>query len=219
MSQLTKAIALLTVLFMAFGAFAVAADDSDATAIGSLEADDFKENHNGTLKVSVANTEGAPIAVTLTVFDGDKEVKSVTETVSETTQVVKISLKLGAGTHDITVKATAVLDGTTDPVTVSPATSSIEIKVDSSIWSGWVPYVVLVILAIIIILVIFIWNRGRPKKKPTVTFTDLEEGKAIPEEAAPATDTGRKKYEANKKTDEPKPSEGGRIKYKSDRRK
>ena len=204
---------------MALGAFAVAADDSDATAIGSLEADDFKENHSGTLKVSVANTEGAPIAVTLTVFDGEKEVKSVTETVSDTTQVIKISLKLSAGNHDVTVKATAVIDGTTDPVTVYPATSTIEIDVDSSIWSGWVPYVVLAILAIIIILVIFIWNRGRPKKKPTVTFTDLEEGKAIPEEAAPSADTGRKKYEASKPAKQEEQSSTGRIKYKSDRRK
>ena len=219
MSQLNKALAFATVLLLALGAFAVFADDSDATAIGSLEGDDFKENHSGTLKVTVANTEGTPIVVTLTVLDDDDEVKTVIETVSGTTQVVKISLKLGSGSHDITVKATAVVEGTTDPVVVSPAVTSTTIDVDSSIWSGWVPYVVLVILAIIIILVLFIWNRGRPKKKPAVTFTDLEEGKAIPEEAAPA-DTGRRKYEANKaKTEDSKPSETGRIKYKSDRRK
>lgn len=220
MSQIPKAFAFLIVVCMAFSAIAVMSDVSDATAIGSIDDDGFKENQSGTLTVKVANTEGTDIDVTITVLDEDgDEIKSATSTVADGTHDVEISFKLGAGSHDLTVKATAVLTGTTETVTVSPGTATYTIDVDKSIWSGWVPYVVLAIVAIIVILVIVLWYRGRPKSKPAVTFTDLEEGKTVPQEAAPASDTGRKKYEAPKPAKQEEQPSTGRIKYKSDRRK
>ena len=97
-------------------------------------------------------------------------------------------------------------------------TLSATISVEKSIWSGWVPYVVLAIVGIIVVLMIFIWYRGRPKSKPAVTFTDLEEGR-VTEEAKP-TETTKKRYEAAPAAKEDKSEAStGRIKYKSDRRK
>ncbi len=219
MSQMSKLIAVFTVIFLAAGAFAVlSSDDSDATAIGSVTASDFKENSSGTLSVKVVNSEGADIDITLAVYDGDEELKTVTETVSNGTDTVDISLRLDAGSYDLTVKATAVLTGTTESVEFVNSTSTVTVDVDESIWSGWVPYVVLVILAIIILIVVYLWYRGRPKQKATVTFADLEEGKPLPQEAQ-ASETGRKKYEADKAKKEDSQPSTGRIKYKSDRRK
>lgn len=222
MNALPKTVSLLVALLFAAAAICVIAgsEDSSATAIGTLNPHDFKDNSNGTLDVTVLNTEAADIVITLTVKEGDNALAETTQTVSGGTTVVKISFKLGAGDHTVTVYATAELDdGSHTPVSVSGSgTLSTTISVEKSIWSGWVPYVVLAIVGIIVVLMIFIWYRGRPKSKPAVTFTDLEEGR-VTEEAKP-TETAKKRYEAAPAAKEDKSEAStGRIKYKSDRRK
>ena len=224
MSSISKSASILIALLFAAAAVCVIADSEDSsaavTSIGTPNAYGFKDNSSGTLEITVLNAEAENINISITVKEGDNTVATADQTVSTGTTIVKVVFKMGAGEHTVTVYATAELDdGSHTPVTVSGSgTLTATISVEKSIWSGWVPYVVLAIVGIIVALMLFVWYRGRPKSKPAVTFTDLEEGK-VAEETRPA-ETTKKKYEAAPAAKEEK-SEAptGRIKYKSDRRK
>ncbi len=199
-------------LFVATAALAVFADDSDAVSIGSPTATGFNDNNStGTLTVTASNDEANPTTFTLIVTDGSKQVASTEIKVDgNSTGKAEMKFQLGSGSHTLTVSGTyAVEEGASGDLDAV----SVTVSVGQSIWSGWVPYVALIIVGAIIVLVIYLWNRGRPKSKPTVSFNDLEDGKV----AAPAAATEKKKYEGTpKKDDEPST---GRVKYVSSRRK
>ncbi len=200
-------------LFVATAALAVFADDSDAVSIGSPTATGFNDNNStGTLTVTASNDEANPTTFNLIVMDGSKQVSSATITVDgNSTGKVEMKFQLGSGSHTLTVSGTyAVEEGASGDLDAV----SVTVSVGQSIWSGWVPYVALIIVGVIIVLVIYLWNRGRPKSKPTVSFNDLEDGKV----SAPAAVTERKKYEGSSKKDDNE-SSTGRVKYVSSRRK
>ena len=218
-----KSLVAVLALFMACAAFAVVADDSDAANVVSIgtikETKEFQENHSGTITVNVNNGEGQKVTVTLTAKEGSS-VKD-TETIEldpEHGTNVEMSFTLGSGDHTITVTATGTYeDGTTAPIVGGPL--EITVHSNSSVWSGWMAYAALVVVVIIAALMVYMWMRGRPKKTPGVTFADLEQGK-VPAQAQQPSDTSKKMYTAEPKTEsKTEKSSSGRMKYVSDRRK
>ena len=213
-------VALVAFLMACTALVAVMSEDTDAAdadiAIGSLKATDFKEKHDGTLSFGIANNSNQDVTITVNAMEGSSVLKStvIVMTASQKSTDGKLTFQLGSGGHSIRVFGSAVITGTDTPVDVSSPADTITIHVDKSIWSGWAPYVALVIVALIIVLMIYVWSRGRPAKKPAVTFSDLEEGKV----SAPAAsaDTGKKMFEAEPKEEK---KSSGRMKYISDRRK
>ena len=213
-------VALLALLMACTALVAVMSEDSEAAGadikIGTPVAADFADNHAGTLSFGIANNSNLDVTITVVAMEGTNTLatKEYKLTATEKSADGKISFQIGSGDHTISLVASAVETGTTNVIPVDVPSVPVTVHVDTSFWSGWVPYVVLVVVALVAVLMIYMWSRGRPKKAAAVSFSDLEEGK-VAAPAAPA-DTGRKKYEAEPKQEE-KPA--GRVKYVSDRRK
>jgi len=224
MSQSKNIAVVLIAIFVASAALSIFADDSaavDDISMGNFSSSGFSDNSDGTLSFNVTCNSG-DARLNFVVKEGSQIVGSATEDLRNgESRTIGISFRLGTGSHDLVVTASGNwIDqdgnyiGTIAESDVSGSGSSIHVDVSASFWSGWVPYVALVFVALVIALMLYIWIRNRPKSKPALTFSDLEEGKVVA--PAPAAETGKKKYEAGGssagKTTE-------RLKYTSDRRK
>lgn len=220
-----KQIVAILAAVLALASVAIVSDGSDAAndlSMGTpVVVSEFKENSDGTISVNVSNnTSDGTATVTVKAYEGTNEKATVTAVLEAgESRSVQITFSLGSGSHTISTVASAVLvvdDVSTDIASIPGSGASVTIDVSSSIWSGWVPYVVLVIVALIVVLMIFVWYRGRPARAPAVTFNDLESGnvKVAPSEAA---GTEKKQYVRKEKGSEQPKTE--RMRYLSDRRK
>ncbi len=199
--------AIAIAMILAVLAVPMAGSDASLT-ISDVGSDaKFDTFNGGSLSFSIHNT-GEACTVDVVVTDGGREVARTNAypIAAEGTTVVTINMKdfNRAGTYDLTVSCTS-----NDAVNAFDGKSyfNIHVVVEKNVLSNWTTYVVIAIAAIAIAIIVFIKMREAPKKKPTMTFEELEEErkakmakKASKNVEAPSTE--RKRYLADKKKKE-----------------
>ena len=211
---------LLAALMALVTASAVVSDGSDASpgmATGSAGA--FKDGKDGTITFLVNNDTGGEIEATFKVYvdiaygditESTAANVTMTQTLADGQNTVKISFSMGDGDHTVTVTASS------DDATFDAGANhfTLNISVAKSIWSNVTTYLALIAIVLIVIIAAFYYIRTKPKAAPSTTFTELEEKKKAekPEEPArKSVGTERRRYNSKAndsaaKTEESKPA-------------
>ena len=201
-------------LLAALMALVTASDASPGMATGS--AGEFKDGKDGTITFLVNNDTGGEIEATFKVYvdiaygditESTAANVTMTQTLADGQNTVKISFSMGDGDHTVTVTASS------DDATFDAGANhfTLNISVAKSIWSNVTTYLALIA---IVLIAAFYYIRTKPKAAPSTTFTELEEKKKAekPEEPArKSVGTERRRYNSKAndsaaKTEESKPA-------------
>lgn len=210
---------LLAALMALVTASAVVSDGSDASpGMATGSAGEFKDGKDGTITFLVNNDTGGEIEATFKVYvdiaygditESTAANVTMTQTLADGQNTVKISFSMGDGDHTVTVTASS------DDATFDAGANhfTLNISVAKSIWSNVTTYLALIAIVLIVVIAAFYYIRTKPKAAPSTTFTELEEKKAKkPEEPArKSVGTERRKYNSKAndsaaKTEESKPA-------------
>ncbi|WP_400240235.1 hypothetical protein [Methanomethylophilus alvi] len=211
---------LLAALMALVTASAVVSDGSDASpGMATGSAGEFKDGKDGTITFLVNNDTGGEIEATFKVYidiaygditESTAANVTMTQTLADGQNTVKISFSMGDGDHTVTVTASS------DDATFDAGANhfTLNISVAKSIWSNVTTYLALIAIVLIVIIAAFYYIRTKPKAAPSTTFTELEEKKKAekPEEPArKSVGTERRRYnskanESAAKTEESKPA-------------
>ena len=211
---------LLAALMALVTASAVVSDGSDASpGIATGSAGEFKDGKDGTITFLVNNDTGGEIEATIKVYvdiaygdttESTAAKVTMTQTLADGQNTVKISFSMGDGDHTVTVTASS------DDATFDAGANhfTLNISVAKSIWSNVTTYLALIAIVLIVIIAAFYYIRTKPKAAPSTTFTELEEKKKAekPEEPArKSVGTERRRYNSKAndsaaKTEESKPA-------------
>ena len=190
-----------------FAVLAVPMAESDATLTISDTGSDAKFDtfNGGSLSFKVKNT-GEACTIDVTVKNGDRVVATANgcPIAAEGTTTVTVNMKdfTQAGTYDLVVSCTCATD-----VFEGMDHFNVHVVVEKNVLSNWTTYVVIIVAVIAIAIIIFIKMREAPRKKPDMTFEQLEaerkakmagtaDKKSGKTDVAPSTE--RKKYLAGK---------------------
>lgn len=211
---------LLAALMALVTASAVVSDGSDASpGMATGSAGEFKDGKDGTITFLVNNDTGGEIEATFKVYvdiaygditESTAANVTMTQTLADGQNTVKISFSMGDGDHTVTVTASsddAAFDAGANHFTLN-------ISVAKSIWSNVTTYLALIAIILIVVIAAFYYIRTKPKAAPSTTFTELEEKKKAekPEEPArKSVGTERRRYNSKAndsaaKTEESKPA-------------
>ena len=211
---------LLAALMALVTASAVVSDGSDASpGMATGSAGEFKDGKDGTITFLVNNDTGGEIEATFKVYvdiaygditESTAANVTMTQTLADGQNTVKISFSMGDG--DPTVTVTASSDDATFDAGANHFT--LNISVAKSIWSNVTTYLALIAIVLIVVIAAFYYIRTKPKAAPSTTFTELEEKKKAekPEEPArKSVGTERRRYNSKAndsaaKTEESKPA-------------
>lgn len=211
---------LLAALMALVTASAVVSDGSDASpGMATGSAGEFKDGKDGTITFLVNNDTGGEIEATFKVYvdiaygditESTAANVTMTQTLADGQNTVKISFSMGDGDHTVTVTASS------DDATFDTGANhfTLNISVAKSIWSNVTTYLALIAIVLIVIIAAFYYIRTKPKAAPSTTFTELEEKKKAekPEEPArKSVGTERRRYNSKAndsaaKTEESKPA-------------
>ncbi len=211
---------LLAALMALVTASAVVSDGSDASpGMATGSAGEFKDGKDGTITFLVNNDTGGEIEATFKVYvdiaygditESTAANVTMTQTLADDQNTVKISFSMGDGDHTVTVTASS------DDATFDAGANhfTLNISVAKSIWSNVTTYLALIAIVLIVIIAAFYYIRTKPKAAPSTTFTELEEKKKAekPEEPArKSVGTERRRYNSKAndsaaKTEESKPA-------------
>ena len=211
---------LLAALMALVTASAVVSDGSDASpGMATGSAGEFKDGKDGTITFLVNNDTGGEIEATFKVYvdiaygditESTAANVTMTQTLADGQNTVKISFSMGDGDHTVTVTASS------DDATFDAGANhfTLNISVAKSIWSNVTTYLALIAIVLIVIIAAFYYIRTKPKAAPSTTFTELEEKKKAekPEEPArKSVGTERRRYNSKPndsaaKTEESKPA-------------
>lgn len=211
---------LLAALMALVTASAVISDGSDASpGMATGSAGEFKDGKDGTITFLVNNDTGGEIEATFKVYvdiaygditESTAANVTMTQTLADGQNTVKISFSMGDGDHTVTVTASS------DDATFDAGANhfTLNISVAKSIWSNVTTYLALIAIVLIVIIAAFYYIRTKPKAAPSTTFTELEEKKKAekPEEPArKSVGTERRRYNSKAndsaaKTEESKPA-------------
>ena len=211
---------LLAALMALVTASAVVSDGSDASpGMATGSAGEFKDGKDGTITFLVNNDTGGEIEATFKVYvdiaygditESTAANVTMTQTLADGQNTVKISFSMGDGDHTVTVTASS------DDATFDAGANHfpLNISVAKSIWSNVTTYLALIAIVLIVIIAAFYYIRTKPKAAPSTTFTELEEKKKAekPEEPArKSVGTERRRYNSKAndsaaKTEESKPA-------------
>lgn len=211
---------LLAALMALVTASAVVSDGSDASpGMATGSAGEFKDGKDGTITFLVNNDTGGEIEATFKVYvdiaygditESTAANVTMTQTLADGQNTVKISFSMGDGDHTVTVTASSN-DATFD---AGANHFTLNISVAKSIWSNVTTYLALIAIILIVVIAAFYYIRTKPKAAPSTTFTELEEKKKAekPEEPArKSVGTERRRYNSKAndsaaKTEESKPA-------------
>lgn len=211
---------LLAALMALVTASAVVSDGSDASpGMATGSAGEFKDGKDGTITFLVNNDTGGEIEATFKVYvdiaygditESTTANVTMTQTLADGQNTVKISFSMGDGDHTVTVTASS------DDATFDAGANhfTLNISVAKSIWSNVTTYLALIAIVLIVVIAAFYYIRTKPKAAPSTTFTELEEKKKAekPEEPArKSVGTERRRYNSKAndsaaKTEESKPA-------------
>ena len=211
---------LLAALMALVTASAVVSDGSDASpGMATGSAGEFKDGKDGTITFLVNNDTGGEIEATFKVYvdiaygditESTAANVTMTQTLADGQNTVKISFSMGDGDHTVTVTASS------DDATFDAGANhfTLNISVAKSIWSNVTTYLALIAIVLIVVIAAFYYIRTKPKAAPSTTFTALEEKKKAekPEEPArKSVGTERRRYNSKAndsaaKTEESKPA-------------
>ncbi|AGI86113.1 hypothetical protein MMALV_13870 [Candidatus Methanomethylophilus alvi Mx1201] len=211
---------LLAALMALVTASAVVSDGSDASpGMATGSAGEFKDGKDGTITFLVNNDTGGEIEATFKVYvdiaygditESTAANVTMTQTLADGQNTVKISFSMGDGDHTVTVTASS------DDATFDAGANhfTLNISVAKSIWSNVTTYLALIAIVLIVVIAAFYYIRTKPKAAPSTTFTELEEKKKAekPEEPArKSVGTERRRYNSKAndsaaKTEESKPA-------------
>ena len=211
---------LLAALMALVTASAVVSDGSDASpGMATGSAGEFKDGKDGTITFLVNNDTGGEIEATFKVYvdiaygditESTAANVTMTQTLADGQNTVKISFSMGDGDHTVTVTASS------DDATFDAGANhfTLNISVAKSIWSNVTTYLALIAIVLIVIIAAFYYIRTKPKAATSTTFTELEEKKTAekPEEPArKSVGTERRRYNSKAndsaaKTEESKPA-------------
>ena len=211
---------LLAALMALVTASAVVSDGSDASpGMATGSAGEFKDGKDGTITFLVNNDTGGEIEATFKVYvdiaygditESTAANVTITQTLADGQNTVKISFSMGDGDHTVTVTASS------DDATFDAGANhfTLNISVAKSIWSNVTTYLALIAIVLIVVIAAFYYIRTKPKAAPSTTFTELEEKKKAekPEEPArKSVGTERRRYNSKAndsaaKTEESKPA-------------
>ena len=212
-----KTIIALAVIMMAVVPMSLAMSDLSDAGMSlddeNIRAQGFTDMGDGTLFVTLKNTEVISHAVTITVTENGKLLAKTTETVpaGESSFTVELKFSLNTlGSHTVTI--------TCEPASLFPEIggaplnyNTFTIDVTRSIWSSPTTYVAIIVVVALIAIGIFLQMRNAPVKKPEMTFTELEkqqkESKADTGEASRSSATERRRYRAENPPKEEKKKE------------
>ena len=203
--RFAKTIIALSVLL---AVLAVPAFESDADLSVTDTGSDAKFDtfNGGSLSFVVSNTADA-CTIDVTVKNGSKVVATAYDypiaAEGKTTVTVNMKDFTTAGTYDLVVTCESD-SGNTFPD--GRNYFNVHVVVEKNVLSNWTTYVVIIVAVIAIAIIVFIKIRETPKKKPDMTFEQLEEErkakmaskaeKKATKDVAPSTE--RKKYLASK---------------------
>ena len=174
---------LLAALMALVTASAVVSDGSDASpGMATGSAGEFKDGKDGTITFLVNNDTGGEIEATFKVYvdiaygditESTAANVTMTQTLADGQNTVKISFSMGDGDHTVTVTASS------DDATFDAGANhfTLNISVAKSIWSNVTTYLALIAIVLIVIIAAFYYIRTKPKAAPSTTFTELEEKK------------------------------------------
>ena len=211
---------LLAALMALVTASAVVSDGSDASpGMATGSAGEFKDGKDGTITFLVNNDTGGEIEATFKVYvdiaygditESTAANVTMTQTLADGQNTVKISFSMVDGDHTVTVTASS------DDATFDAGANhfTLNISVAKSIWSNVTTYLALIAIVLIVVIAAFYYIRTKPKAAPSTTFTELEEKKKAekPEEPArKSVGTERRRYNSKAndsaaKTEESKPA-------------
>ena len=211
---------LLAALMALVTASAVVSDGSDASpGMATGSAGEFKDGKDGTITFLVNNDTGGEIEATFKVYvdiaygditESTAANVTMTQTLADGQNTVKISFSMGDGDHTVTVTASS------DDATFDAGANhfTLNISVAKSIWSNVTTYLALIAIVLIVIIAAFYYIRTKPKAAPSTTFTELEEKKKAEKPEDPArksVGTERRRYnrkanDSAAKTEESKPA-------------
>ena len=211
---------LLAALMALVTASAVVSDGSDASPVMAAgSGGEFKDGKDGTRTFLVNNDTGGEIEATFKVYvdiaygditESTAANVTMTQTLADGQNTVKISFSMGDGDHTVTVTASS------DDATFDAGANhfTLNISVAKSIWSNVTTYLALIAIVLIVVIAAFYYIRTKPKAAPSTTFTELEEKKKAekPEEPArKSVGTERRRYNSKAndsaaKTEESKPA-------------
>ncbi len=197
-------------LLLAVLAAPMAESDADLSITDTGSDAKFDTFNGGSLSFKVKNT-GDACTIDVVVKNGSKIVGTANDCPipAEDTATITVNMKdfNVAGTYDLVVTCTSDDPGNTFD---GRDHFSVHVVVDKNVLSNWTTYVVIAIAVIAIAIIIYIKMREAPKKKPDMTFEQLEEErkakmaskaeKKSPKTPAPSTE--RKKYLSEKKKKE-----------------
>jgi len=196
---------LLTVL-----AIPMSESDADLSVTDTGSDIKFDTFNGGTLKFDVTNT-GDACTIDVTVKNGSKTVATANDYPIEAdgTTTVTVNMKdfTTAGTYDLVV--TCVSDSVWNTFD-DTYHFNVHVVVEKNVLSNWTTYVVIIVAVIAIAIIVYIKMREAPRKKPDMTFEQLEEerkakmadkaSKKTTKTDAPSTE--RKRYLSEKKKKE-----------------
>ncbi|MCL1978916.1 MAG: hypothetical protein FWG60_01990 [Methanomassiliicoccaceae archaeon] len=193
-------VALAVIMMAAVPMSILMADESDAgMSFDKIWGEGFSNTSDGTLFVSLKNTEYSDQEVKITVTEGSRELAKKTVTIpAQTTYTAELRFGIGGlGDHILTV--------TCEPADLFPGpggthynSETVTVNVTESIWSKPTTYAALIVVAILIVIAFYLRMRNAPATKPDTTFTELDrqqKGSRAKAEDAPKTSaTERKRY-------------------------
>lgn len=211
---------LLAALMALVTASAVVSDGSDASpGMATGSAGEFKDGKDGTITFLVNNDTGGEIEATFKVYvdiaygditESTAANVTMTQTLADGQNTVKISFSMGDGDHTVTVTASS------DDATFDAGANhfTLNISVAKSIWSNVTTYLALIAIVLIVVIAAFYYIRTKPKAAPSTTFTELEEKKKAEKPEEPdrkSVGTERRRYNSKAndsaaKTEESKPA-------------
>ncbi len=194
------------VLLLAVMAIPMAESDADLSITDTGSDPKFDTFNGGSLSFKVYNS-GDACAIDVAVKNGDKVVATAKDyaLAAEGTTTVTVNMKEfnQAGTYDLVVTCTPTDSGNTFD---GPNSFNVHVVVDKNVLSNWTTYVVIIVAVIAVAIIVYIKMREAPKKKPDMTFEQLEAerkakmadkaSKKASKDVAPSTE--RKKYLASK---------------------
>lgn len=209
-------IALAITLMALIPAGMLMSDESDARVdFGDVWGSGFTTNGDGTLHVTLNSTEYIEIEMTITVTEGNRELKSIEVTIPAATDenptvkyVAEVSFRLdGEGTHQlrVTCEPSHYFTPSGQPINYY----DVNVDVTVSIWSNTTTYIAIIVVALLIVIAVYLKIRSTPITKPKMTFTELERQKAVGKEESLAekesrqTATERRRYRSEGKAEKP----------------
>ena len=181
MRDVTKLLAIMTVLVIAIVPF-VAADDSDATVkrTGQWEASGFTDNGGGSLKCTIQNDDNVQVTIRLKVLDfndesrvlATKDVAVPASTDNEGKTVAELNWSYdSSGTKYVKVYSyNPDTDERLNNLLIDDG--CVQIEVSHSIWKNSATYIVIVIIVIVVIVALVLYMRTTKKTKADTTMAD-----------------------------------------------